>query len=185
MSTIATPARPAKIIRRYFSQSALVERERVDGEFARNSASAPLSAMISRAADNAEPEQDALPQDLAERLAVREPYIVSFRALQEWEGYVIAINGDTFTARLVDITAGDQAEGEDVSLPLADLTPEEQASVVVGSVLRWVIGYQITQSGQRKRASQIIFRQLPRWTRQELDNAAAEGRKRAARIRWE
>lgn len=37
----------------------------------------------------------------------------SFHLLQEWEGYVIEIEKDNFTARLLDLTAGSSVEEEE------------------------------------------------------------------------
>ena len=177
-------ARPEAIIRRYYSRACSGIPETIDVE-ASNSAVTAASTSTLIATKNSEPDVNILPVDLAHRLEASEPFIVSFRPLQEWEGYVVAIEADSFVARLVDITAGEQVEGEEVSLPLNDLTSQERSDIRVGSVLRWAIGYQITRGGQRKRASQIVFRQLPRWSKRDLDQAELQGRKRADSIRWE
>jgi hypothetical protein len=111
--------------------------------------------------------------------------IDTFFAVQEWEGYVVAINADNFTARLLDISAGGTKETEEADLPLSDLSFEERQNLKPGAVFRWAIGYEISKKGQRKRTSQIIFRQLPRWTQDELTSALKRGEERAARIRSE
>jgi hypothetical protein len=129
-------------------------------------------------------EADSLPEDLPTRLIATEPYIVSFSPLQEWEGYVVTVTEKNFTARLTDITKGALIEEDEVELPLDDLTEVERQALKRGSIFRWVIGYQITRTGQRKRASQIVFRQLPRWTKRELDEATRQGQERVERIKW-
>ena len=40
--------------------------------------------------------------------------------------------------------------------------------MAVGSIFRWVIGYERTPEGTRKRVSQIVFRDLPRMTESDL-----------------
>ena len=42
-------------------------------------------------------------------------------------------------------------------------SPERDAAAVgVGSIFRWVIGYELSPAGTKKRVSQIVFRDLPR-----------------------
>ena len=113
------------------------------------------------------------------------PRINTFFAVQEWEGHVIEKGDETFIARLVDITAGQTTETEEAELPLSDITHDERISVGPGSVFRWAIGYEILRNGQRRRTSQIVFRQLPKWTRREIESAMKAGETRAARIRTE
>lgn len=108
----------------------------------------------------------------------------TYNALQEWEGYVAAINGDEFEI-VFSATRADDAGVLKTSLPLSDLEPDERSRLRLGSVFRWTIGYERTPAGQRKRVSRIIFRQLPQWTEQELrasKDAAATVR---AKIRWD
>ncbi len=88
----------------------------------------------------------------------------TFRKLQEWEGHVIEIGADEFVARLVDRTPGHSHETEEASIPLAELSDSDTAKIAVGSIFRWVIGYEDSPSGVRRRVSQIAFRDLPRMT---------------------
>ena len=89
-------------------------------------------------------------------------------ALQEWEGYVVEIKEDVFMARLVDLTARKRYESDEVTIPLEELSESDIAKMVVGSIFRWVIGYECSPEGTRKRVSQIVFRDLPRMTEGDL-----------------
>jgi len=89
-------------------------------------------------------------------------------ALQEWEGYVAGIEDDAFVARLVDLTAGAPHESEEARIPLDEISDRDAASMEVGSIFRWVIGYERSPEGTRKRVSQIVFRDLPRMTGGDL-----------------
>lgn len=102
---------------------------------------------------------------------------VSFSALQEWEGYVLTVDKETFTARLVDLTQQGTIE-EEADFPLEDVSDDEQKLVEPGAVFRWSIGYQRSLGGNKRRVSQIVFRRLPRWTRRELE----DNRKRASEL---
>ena len=93
--------------------------------------------------------------------------------LQEWEGYVVEIGDNEFVARLVDLTAGHSHETEEATIPLDEVSEEEAFRMTEGSIFRWVIGYEHSPEGTRKRISQIIFRDLPRMA--ESDIAAGRG----------
>ena len=85
----------------------------------------------------------------------------SFHALQEWEGYVLEANEDEFTARLVDLTAGVTQEDEETTIPLEEVAENDHKRICPGSIFRWVIGYENLASGNKRRVSQIVFRDLP------------------------
>ncbi|WP_309775537.1 hypothetical protein [Nitrobacter vulgaris] len=105
--------------------------------------------------------------------------------MQEWEGYVSTIAEGSFTARLVDKTKGNSVEDEEADFPIDDLTDEDRQLLVPGAVFRWVIGYQRTMSGTKRRVSQITFRRLPAWTRRELQHARSRAEEMASTIQWD
>ena len=96
------------------------------------------------------------------------PRRATLHALQEWEGYVIEINGDELLARLVDLTVGSTHEEEEATIPLAEIAEGDAAAMRVGSIFRWVIGYERSPAGTKKRVSQIVFRDLPRMTERDF-----------------
>lgn len=101
-------------------------------------------------------------------LPTRSRQTPSFHALQEWEGYVVEINDADFTARLTDLTAGASYAGEEADIPLEEVSESDAARMQVGSIFRWVIGYERSPSGTKKRVSQIVFRDLPAVTKADL-----------------
>ena len=68
--------------------------------------------------------------------------MATLTALQEWEGYVEEICATELVARLIDLTAGNSHETEEVTIPLAEIAPRDVANLEVGSIFRWVIGYE-------------------------------------------
>jgi len=92
----------------------------------------------------------------------------TFHALQEWEGYVVEIEDDEFVARLIDLTAGRSHETEEATIPLSEISEYDASRMVLGSIFRWVIGYERSPEGTRKRISQIVFRDLPRVTEADV-----------------
>ena len=92
----------------------------------------------------------------------------TLHALQEWEGHVVHIEHDAFVARLVDLTAGMSHEGEEATISLDEISERDVARMEVGSIFRWVIGYERSPEGTQKRVSQFVFRDLPRMTESDL-----------------
>ena len=92
----------------------------------------------------------------------------TLQPLQEWEGYVVGIEGDEFVARLVDLTAGRSHESEEAVIPMAEISEYDASRMVVGSIFRWVIGYRHSVEETRTRVSQIVFRDLPRLTKDDF-----------------
>ena len=93
---------------------------------------------------------------------------VTFHALQEWEGYVTEINDTNFTANLIDLTAGASFEKEEADIPIDEISEEDASKMQVGSIFRWVIGYERSMAGTKKRVSHIVLRDLPAITKSDL-----------------
>ena len=94
--------------------------------------------------------------------------IPSFHAQQEWEGYVIKIEDDTFVAHLVDITAGESYESLEAIVPLENLSEHDATNMEIDSVFRWVIGQEVSPEGARRSMSRIVLRDLPRITADDI-----------------
>jgi hypothetical protein len=98
----------------------------------------------------------------------------TFSALQEWEGVVVAITPDHIVTSLVDLTAGKNRATEEAQIPLCEINEQDISKLVVGRVFRWAIGYQRTKTGSKKRTSNIVFRDLPQWTKRDFVEAQAD-----------
>jgi hypothetical protein len=83
------------------------------------------------------------------------------QSLQEWEGYVSEVGEKTFRARLVDLTANQKFEDEVAEFAIEELSDDNAALLLEGAVFRWVIGYQRSESGTKRRVSEVVFRRLP------------------------
>jgi hypothetical protein len=93
--------------------------------------------------------------------------------LQEWEGRVERLDGRFVIARLVDITAGETEETEEVELPIDDVTEADQALLQPGAIFRWILGYSYV-SGTKERFARVVVRRLPIWTEREMRAADQE-----------
>lgn len=95
----------------------------------------------------------------------------TFSPIQEWEGYVVEVAQDRMIANLVDLTARANLPSSTVEIPLEELGPADIKRLRPGMIFRWAIGYLRAPSGTKKRTSNIVFRDLPQWTKQELAEA--------------
>ena len=91
-----------------------------------------------------------------------------FVSLQKWEGAVLSVTKDAFSARLVDQTNPNPEEEAEFSID--ELDPDDLELLEPGAIFYWNIGYLDKKSG-RIRISDIRFRRLPAWTERDLKEA--------------
>jgi hypothetical protein len=111
--------------------------------------------------------------------------ITTFTPLQEWEGYVLEIGKETFTARLIDLTTDSKQEEEEADFHILDLSDTDKQLLQVGAIFRWAIGYRRTNSGSKERVSSIVFRRLPAWTDREIKENQKKAKKLSATLQGE
>lgn len=89
-----------------------------------------------------------------------------FIALQKWEGYVLRIGEETFTARLLDLK--NRGLEEEAEIYRSEVTEEDRLLLQPGAIFYWSIGYLDHYSGQRFNTGLIRFRRLPGFSKQEI-----------------
>jgi len=105
-----------------------------------------------------------------------------FVPLQKWEGIVLQVLGDSFFARLVDLTNGGM--DEEAEFPIEEVSDADRSFITPGAVFYWNVGYIDNVSGQRTRASVIRFRRLPVWRPEELERAKLKARHLSDLLDW-
>jgi hypothetical protein len=93
----------------------------------------------------------------------------SFIVLQKWEGCVLQLSADDFTAIVSDKT-NPSNDDEEIVFDIEDVLDEDRGLITPGAVFYWSIGYD-DSSGSRRRVSQIVFRRLPGMSRREIEEA--------------
>jgi len=105
-----------------------------------------------------------------------------FIVLQSWEGCVLSVSPDSFVARLVD--SKHIRPDEEAEFDVNELTEDDRELLEPGAVFYWSIGYYDKPSGQRIRASEIRFRRLPAWTKEELKEARDHAKRLSEQLGW-
>ena len=77
-------------------------------------------------------------------------------------------------ANLVNLTAGSTYPKERAEIPLEEFSEEDIPKLSPGRVFRWAIGYQRQPTGTKMRISNIVVRDLPRWSQREIEEAEQE-----------
>lgn len=104
-----------------------------------------------------------------------------FTLLQKWEGVVLEMDDETFTARLMD--GSGKLESQQATFARSELSTDEQGQLAVGASFVWTIGYRHIGS-TRHRDSTIYFRRLPAWSEDELTSARQRGEQLSTAIAW-
>ena len=108
--------------------------------------------------------------------SVREHGSVS-QLLAEWHGQVTRLGANTFTAELKGRHGSGVAGSEDEAIiPLEDVREEDSELVRIGAFFRLCISYEVNSGGSKRRFTEVIFRRMPAYRREEL--AAAQERAR-------
>lgn len=104
-----------------------------------------------------------------------------FEVLQKWEGIVLDVLDDSFTARLIDLTQ--QGFDEEAEFALEEIDEGDKPLLQPGAIFYWNIGYSDSPSG-RARVSIIRFRRLPIWRSEELERAKHDAERLSDLLEW-
>lgn len=91
---------------------------------------------------------------------------ISFQCLQKWEGTVIEIEEESFTAELNDITAKNPIEIAEILN--SDVVEDDKALLKCGAIFYLEIGFSKSLQGTVTRGTHLRFRRLPAWTKKEI-----------------
>ena len=111
------------------------------------------------------------------------PIKSNYISLQKWEGIVLSVSKDSFTARLIDLSHNTSTR-EICELTINEIAPEDIDLLDVGAIFYWNIGYYDSSRGQRFRQSMIRFRRLPSWSAAEISSAKEAALKVSSVIGW-
>ena len=109
----------------------------------------------------------------------REPLVASnkvhsFSPISEWEGYVTSISQSSFFVSVVNIKDETGLPDDEAEFQLHDLSGTERESLEVGSVVRWVVGFEKPSNDMRQRVSRVHVRRLPAHSVKEYEKSVLE-----------
>ncbi len=106
--------------------------------------------------------------------------------LAEWHGQVTSIEGGAFRADL----SGTHGRGvigmqEEALIPLEDVSVDDLDLLVEGAFFRLCISYETDVRRVRRRCTTVVFRRMPAYRRDELEEARRAGLEIARALRLE
>ncbi|QKE39970.1 MAG: hypothetical protein HO274_00450 [Ferrovum myxofaciens] len=108
--------------------------------------------------------------------------------LAEWDGYVTSIQeeGMFFSAVLNGLKGlGVKGAEEDAVIPISDVADWDKDLLREGNFFRLCVKQGVSPSGQPIRYTMVIFRRMPAYRQQDLDQAIVRGRELARSLRVE
>ncbi len=90
----------------------------------------------------------------------------SFKTICKWEAEIIEIyDNDSFQARIhKEDDDSNSADFEDyIDFSIFEVKEDERKYIVKGALFSWHVGHEITDKGQCKNSSLIVFRMMPVW----------------------
>lgn len=104
----------------------------------------------------------------------------------EWDGYVTKLDEQCFTAVLRGI-AGEGVAGEShtAEIALDDVGRSDRPLLRPGAFFRLCIYFQLDEDDRPKRFAKVIFRRLPAYRQEELDQADRRSEERHRKLRVE
>jgi len=105
------------------------------------------------------------------KLPVKRASRAATEPLQEWEGVVSWIDGDSFGGRLFDLT--EPGELEEMEFSVDEVSRDDLGLLVPGAVFYWTIARHTNEVGTRTNVSILRFRRLPARSKRSRGRAAA------------
>jgi hypothetical protein len=99
-------------------------------------------------------------------LPPRREFSRSFVATARWEGTVVESFGSYFLADVIDLKSGESAS---VEFEYDELSDADRPLCEPGALFYWSVGLETRPSGQRVRASVVVFRRVGRRAPQQDD----------------
>jgi len=96
--------------------------------------------------------------------------------LAEWSGCVLSIDEHFFYASLKGIYGeGIRGESEEADVPISDVSESDMELLHPGHFFRLCVFYEISEDGQPRRYTQVVFRRLPAYRKFDLERAESIG----------
>jgi len=110
---------------------------------------------------------------------------ISTQLLAEWHGQVTEVLGSSFVAELTGRHGEGVAGKEEIAvIPRDEVNPDDAELLVPGAFFSLCIAYEQSSRGRRK-FTFVVFRRLPAYRREELQEARDRGRQIARGLRLE
>ncbi|SHE36113.1 hypothetical protein SAMN05444339_101152 [Loktanella atrilutea] len=104
---------------------------------------------------------------------------------QEWEGFVELIKETKFVVRLTNVKDATGSPTEAAEFEMRELPYADQKRLEIGSLVRWVVGFERLPNDQRQRVSRLHMRRLPVFTSKDIERAYADADDLLEGLTWD
>ena len=111
---------------------------------------------------------------------------VASQLLAEWHGQVVTVMDDAFTAQLRGAYGQGVAGKEDEAvIPIEDVRESDLELLEPGAFFRLCISYETAAQRPKRRFTEVVFRRMPAYRREDLEDARERGQEIARGLRLE
>ena len=100
-----------------------------------------------------------------------------------WQGYVVDINQNTFTAKLEGLK-GNSGTYEIGEFEISEVSPDDKELLCTGAIFYLSVG-SVMQNGQLKKESILRFKRAVNWTLTDFDSAVDLADRLSKNISWD
>lgn len=119
------------------------------------------------------PAQDDPTGRVSPRQIVTQASSARSQVLAEWHGQVISIESDYFVAELKGtIGTGVKGSLEEAQIPVEEVRSDDRELLREGAFFRLCVNWELV-NGSRRRVTDLVFRRMPAYRRDELEAARA------------
>ena len=111
---------------------------------------------------------------------------VTSQPLAEWHGQVSSMGGEYFVAELRGVWGdGVAGEHEEATIPIAEVPDDDRTLITPGAFFRLCVSRERAPHGTLRRSTYVVFRRMPAYRREELEDALVRAREIVRGLRLE
>ncbi len=116
---------------------------------------------------------------------VRQPEMRTLTPTAEWEGYIESIGDEEFFVKMVNVLSKSPLPTDQATFSKDDISEQDQKLLKEGAIVRWIIGRERLPTGQVRKVSEIHFRRLPAYRKEDYRQALVKANSLLEEIVWD
>ncbi len=116
---------------------------------------------------------------------VHQPEMRTLTPTAEWEGYIESIGEGEFFVKMVNVLSKSPLPTDQATFSKDDISEHDQQLLKEGAIVRWIIGRERLPTGQVRKVSEIHFRRLPAFRKEDYRQALVKANSLLEEIVWD